>query len=277
MSSLLQYLGDNQVRKRSATLDHLYQSFQMTDDEKAEKVKSGGRKVKLNHNTAIHHLRKAGLLDIRQDKSLQITPGGLKWIGKHKEFTAKDLKQIPDYENWLKNESEPAEEGESPSGKMEKVWKAFRASLADDMLERLSQTTPHRFEDIVIELLEKMGYGLGETTKRTRDGGIDGVMRGDKLGFDEIFVQAKRWDGNVGRKELQEFAGSLTDKKSNRGVFITTSDFTDDAKKFAQSSGSKLILVNGKTLVGYMYEHGVGFKRVKEMEIKEVDEGYFSP
>lgn len=102
-------------------------------------------------------------------------------------------------------------------------------------------------------------------------------MRGDKLGFEEIFVQAKRWDGNVGRKELQEFAGSLTDKKSNRGVFITTSDFTDDAKKFAQGSGSKLILVNGKKLVDYMYEHDVGFKRVKDREIKEVDEGFFSP
>lgn len=279
MGALLQCLSDNQVRERSATLDHLYLVFQMTDDEKAEKVKSGGRRVKLNHNTAIHHLKKAKLLEILQNKSLQITPSGLQWLTTHNKFTAKDLKQIPDYENWLKKKSEEGEETEdadAPSEKMEKVWKEFYASLVEDVLERLSRIAPHRFEEIVIELLEKMGYGIGEVTRKTRDGGIDGVIRGDKLEFDEIFVQAKRWNNNVSRKELQEFAGSLTDKKSNRGVFITTSDFTDDAQRFVQSTDYKIKLVNGKKLVDYMYEHGVGFQHVEKMEIKEVDEGYFS-
>ena len=279
MSALLQYLGDNQVRDRNATLGHLYHVFQMTDDEKVEKVTSGGRRVQLNHNTAIHNLKKANLLGIRQDRSLQITPSGLRWLSTHKEFTAKDLKQIPDYESWLKKkneEGEEADEADTPSEKMEKVWKEFYGSLVDDVLDRLSQVAPHRFEEIVLELLENMGYGDGEVIKKTRDGGIGGVIRGDKLGFEEIFVQAKRWNNNVSRKELQEFAGSLTGKKSSKGVFITTSDFTDDAVQFANSSGSRIILVNGKKLVDYMYEHNVGLQHVEKMEIKKVDEGYFS-
>ena len=251
----------------------------MTDDEKIEKVNSGGRKVNLRHNTAIHYLKKAKLLIIHPDGSLQITPSGLKWLNIYKVFTAKDLKEIPDYQNWLKKKSEEgeeADESDTPSEKMEKVWKEFYGSLVNDVLVLLSKVAPHRFEEIVLELLENMGYGNGEVTKKTRDGGIDGVIRGDKLGFEEIFVQAKRWNSNVSRKELQEFAGSLTDKKSGKGVFITTSDFTDDAEKFAKSSGSQIILVNGKKLVKYMYEHNIGFQHVEKMEIKAVDEGYFS-
>lgn len=271
-SVLLQYLGDNQVRDRHATLNHIYSVFQVTPYEKTTKVKSGGRRVQQRHNSAIYYLKKAGLLDTRQDKRLQVTPSGLKWLSTHKEFTGKDLKQRLK----KKNEDEEADEAYTPNEKMEKAWEEIYSSLVEDVLDRLLSVAPYRFEEIVMELLEAMGYGNGEVTKQTRDGGIDGVIRGDKLGFEEIFVQAKRWHNNVSRKELQEFAGSLTDKKSGKGVFITTSDFTGDAEKFAKSSGSRIILVNGKKLVDYMYEHNVGFQHVKKMEIKEVDEGYFS-
>jgi len=121
-----------------------------------------------------------------------------------------------------------------------------------------------------------MGYGRGEVTGRSGDGGIDGIIDEDKLGLSQIYLQAKRWQGTVPGKEIRDFAGMLDSKKSKKGIFITTSNFSNEAKEFIKATSSKIVLINGKRLAELMFEHNVGFSPGDIYQLKNIDEDYFS-
>ncbi len=164
---------------------------------------------------------------------------------------------------------------------MEAAYENLRDELSDELLARLKKISPAFFERIVIELLVKMGYGgsradAGKAIGRSGDGGIDGIIKEDKLGLDVVYIQAKRWDDNpVGRPAVMQFAGALQAQRANKGIFITTSRFTDDARSYVSQIGSKIVLIDGEQLTSLMIEHDVGVSTVSLYPVKKVDSDYF--
>ena len=141
--------------------------------------------------------------------------------------------------------------------------------------------SPNFFERLVVELLVKMGYGgsrkdAGEAIGRTGDEGIDGIIKEDRLGLDTIYIQAKRWQGTIGRPEIHRFAGALMGQQSKKGIFITTSDFSRDAREYVRHIDSTIVLIDGEQLAQLMIDHGVGVSVATVYEIKKIDSDYFS-
>ena len=165
-----------------------------------------------------------------------------------------------------------------PDGDIEEIYQQIREKVAEDLLQQIKANSPAFFENLVIDLLVKMGYGGSredaEAVGRSGDGGIDGIINQDRLGLDVVYVQAKRWQNNVGAPEIAGFAGALAGKSANKGIFITTSDFTKAAKDY-DAAGFKIILIDGKRLAQLMIDHNVGVSTVKTYEIKRVDSDYF--
>ncbi len=171
--------------------------------------------------------------------------------------------------------------GTTPSEALEKAYENLRDELAEDLLDRLKQTTPPFFERIVVELLVKMGYGgsradAGKAIGRSGDGGVDGIIKEDRLGLDVVYIQAKRWDTNaVGRPDVMQFAGALQAQKATKGIFITTSRFTEDARGYVAQIGSKIVLIDGEQLAQLMIESDVGVSTVSLYPVKKIDSDYF--
>jgi restriction system protein len=170
----------------------------------------------------------------------------------------------------------------TPSEALEDAYQSLRNDLADDLLEKLKTVSPAFFEQCVVELLVKMGYGgsrsdAGRAIGRSGDGGIDGIIKEDKLGLDVIYIQAKRWGTNsVGRPDIQQFAGALQGQRANKGIFITTSRFTEDAKGFVAQIGSKIVLIDGEQLAQLMIDHDVGVSTAATYQVKRIDSDYFN-
>ena len=165
-----------------------------------------------------------------------------------------------------------------PDEDIEEIYQQIREKVAEDLLEQIKANSPSFFENLVIDLLVEMGYGGSredaEAVGRSGDGGIDGIINQDRLGLDVVYVQAKRWKNNVGAPEIAGFAGALAGKGANKGIFITTSDFTKAAKDY-DAAGFKIILIDGKRLAQLMIDHNVGVSTIKTYEIKRVDSDYF--
>ena len=165
---------------------------------------------------------------------------------------------------------------QSPEDMMISGHVSIRESVEKELREKINSNTPSFFESLVLELVSKMGYGVdSHVVGRTGDGGIDGIIREDKLGFDEIYLQAKRWKGTVPIHHVRDFAGALMAKKSTKGIFITSSDFSEDARDFVGDINSKIILINGEDLARYMYDYDIGVRTKNTYEIKQIDEDYF--
>ena len=153
--------------------------------------------------------------------------------------------------------------------------------MAADLLEKIKSNSPAFFEKLVVDLLVKMGYGgsledAGRAVGRSGDGGIDGIIKADPLGLNVVYVQAKRWKGNVGEPPVRDFVGALDGEGVQEGIFITTSNFNPAAKRYAERSSKRIILINGTQLAQYMIDHNVGVSVEKTYEIKRVDSDYFA-
>lgn len=170
---------------------------------------------------------------------------------------------------------------ETPIESIASHYEQIRKALASELLDRVKKSSPQFFERLVILLLVRMGYGgslkdAGQAVGKTGDGGIDGVIREDKLGLDNIYVQAKRWtDKPVGSPDIDQFAGALSKKKAGKGIFITTSCFTKDALASVREYSCRIILIDGVQLAEYMIDHGVGVSVETVYEIKKVDSDFF--
>ena len=151
--------------------------------------------------------------------------------------------------------------------------------LAAALRKQIKGKSPGFFEELVIDLLVKMGYGGSredaEAVGRSGDGGIDGTINEDRLGLDVVYVQAKRWEANVSRPELQKFAGALQGQRARKGIFITTTGFSRDAREYINNIDSKIALMDGRQLAEFMIDHNIGVSTVKTYEIKRVDSDYF--
>ena len=176
---------------------------------------------------------------------------------------------------------EPDEPEHTPEEQIDAAYRLLRSALASEVLERVQEQSPAFFEQLVLDVLRAMGYGGTHEDAASRlgqsgDEGVDGVIREDELGLDLIYVQAKRWQNPAGRPEIQKFFGALHGKRANKGVFITTSSFSNEAASFAESVTPRVILVDGKELARLMIEYGVGVASSRTYEIKRIDLDYFA-
>lgn len=302
MLPVLRLFADG-AKNVAACLPSLKKQFSISEDEAAELLPSG-RTTVLQSRThwARTYLAKAGLLESPKRNLHVITERGRQvlaaqpdridnaylarfdafndWIEKSRE-TARDGQSRP--QDQLDFDISPIDDRQTPEDAMEAASGLLNAALSDELLSMLHQMSPQRFERVILDLLTAMGYGGGDLsrsmmTKATGDGGVDGIIHEDALGLDAVYIQAKRYDAKntVGRPDIQRFIGSLTGEGANKGVFVTTSDFSKDAKDYLHRVQHRVVLINGHRLARLMIQHGVGVRTRQTYFIQSVDEDYFS-
>ena len=268
----------------------LASEFSLTDEEKNEFLPSGQQTVFTNRvGWACTYLKKAGLLLSPRRGYFQITERGRSVVQENPPaVNVKYLEKFPEFVQFksIRKEKQESEESESslrqtPHEALEAAYERLRSELAAEILSNVKTSDPALFESIVVELLVKMGYGgsrkdAGRAIGRSGDEGVDGIIKEDHLGLDNIYIQAKRWEATIGRPEIQKFAGALQGQRARKGVFITASDFTKDALDFVSRIDSKIILIDGPTLSRLMIDFGVGVTTVASYDIKKLDSDYFS-
>lgn len=288
MRPLLEHLADGKAESNRETLDVLSRQFQLTTDELSELLPSGQQSVFTNRIAwAKAHLKNAGLLSSPTRGQYQITARGLEALrDDNRPINLKYLKQFEEYSYGrvgnIKSDEEQIKPTETltPSEQIEIGYQRIREGLEDELLAKIKEASPAFFERLVVELLVAMGYGgsrkdAGQTIGRSGDGGIDGVINEDRLGLDTIYIQAKRWEGVVGRPEIQKFAGALQGQRAKKGVFITTSGFSKEAIEYVSLIENRIALINGKKLTALMIDFGVGVSKIANYDIKRLDSDYF--
>ncbi len=203
----------------------------------------------------------------------------------HKRIDVKILNQYPEFVEFHKarmpKDEEPESPAETPEETLQRSYESIRSDLAGQIVERIVGNSPQFFERLVIDLMVAMGYGgsrvdAGKSIGGTGDEGIDGIIKEDRLGLDLVYLQAKRWDGTVGRPEVQKFVGALHGKRAKKGVFISTGKFSDDAKKYVETIDPRIILIDGRMLAELMIDHGLGTTSTASYQIKRIDSDYFA-
>ena len=296
MLPLLRFAAEKETEiSTSEAVEALAKELGLTEDDLKEMLPSGIQATFVNRvGWASTYMKKAGLLETTRRGFYQITDRGKELLKKQpKTINVKLLKQYPEFLEFQKlkgtRSGDKAPESKvtsdistaTPSEALEAAYENLRDELSDELLSRLKKISPAFFERIVVELLVKMGYGgsradAGKAIGRSGDGGIDGIIKEDKLGLDVVYIQAKRWDNNpVGRPDVMQFAGALQAQRANKGIFITTSRFTDDARSYVSQIGSKIVLIDGEQLSSLMIEHDVGVSTVSLYPVKKVDSDYF--
>ena len=274
---------------RSAIADE----FKLTDQEKAALLPSGKQPIIYNRvGWAGTYLRKAGLLNLPQRGVMEITQRGkdvlaenpeminVKFLEKFPEFV--EFRTVTEEDDGAKSVAETVEAAHgTPEEVLEEAHAQLKSQVLGDIVDRLKSCSPQFFEEVVVDTVVKMGYGgsrkdAGKAIGKSGDEGIDGIINEDRLGLDVIYLQAKRWEGNVSRPEIQKFAGALQGKRAKKGIFITTSDFTGEAREFVKNIDAKIILISGRQLAELMYEHNIGLNTSATYEVKKLDLDYFS-
>ena len=291
MLPFLRYLADGKEHALRDSEENLAEYFKLTPAERAELLPSGQQGIFKNRiGWARTYLKKAVLLESPKRGLFRITERGLKTLAENPlRIDVKFLEQFPEFiefretskpENGTVALSEVVPVKTTPEEAIELAHQGLRDELAQELLSRILGCSPTFFEQLVVELLVKMGYGgsrrdAGERIGQTGDGGIDGIIKEDRLGLDTIFIQAKRWQGSVGRPEIQKFVGALQGQRAKKGVFITTSFYTADAVDYASRIDTKVVLIDGKQLAGLMIDFDVGVSAAASYVVKRIDSDYF--
>jgi restriction system protein len=291
MLPFLQHLADGQEHTLADAEESLAEHFKLSPAERAERLPSGQQGVFKNRiGWARTYLKKAALLESPRRAVFRITERGLQTLTTQPaRIDGKYLEQFPEFmefrdasksDSGLASPIELAPSRTTPEEAIEAAHQGLQDQLAAELLTRILACSPTFFEQLVVELLVKMGYGgsrkdAGERIGQTGDGGIDGIIKEDRLGLDTIFIQAKRWQGNVGRPEIQKFVGALQGQRAKKGVFITTSSDTADAADYASRIDTKVVLIDGKHLAGLMIDFDVGVSPAAAYIVKRIDSDYF--
>lgn len=291
MLPLLAFFKDGAEHNSRETVEHLAQHFQLSEEECKELLPSGQQGVFNNRvGWARSYLKQAGLLASTRRGFNRITTAGLAVLDKNPEkITVKFLDQFDSFQEFRNRkrtrtkltDTVCAENEITPAEALEAAYENLRHELSRELLTQLKAISPSLFEKIVVDLLLKMGYGgnradAGKAIGKTNDAGIDGIIKEDKLGLDIIYIQAKRWENTVSRPEIQKFAGALLGQSAKKGIFITTSDFSQSARDYVASIDTKIILIDGEQLVHYLIDNNVGVAPVSLYEIKKIDSDYFT-
>lgn len=291
---LLRLLESGKELSMGEAVEALSQEFRLSPDARKEKLPSG-RQAKFDNRVgwARTYLKKAKLIESPERGRVRITQRGLAVLLENPLVVDRAfLSRFPEFRAFLSgapdgiDAPQPVESSVSkdvdrtPQDLIEAGYTKLQGALISELLERVKSCSPSFFERLVVHLLVKMGYGgtqedAGRAVGQTNDGGIDGIIKEDRLGLDVIYIQAKRWEGSVGRPTVQAFAGSLEGQRARKGILITTSHFTQEAKDYVTRIEKKIVLINGQHLAELMIEFGVGVSEEDKYVLHRIDLDFF--
>jgi len=301
MLPFLEVIRDGQEHNIQDIINQLAIRYNLTQDERYQRSPNSTNIVFNNKiGWTKTHLKNAKLIENPRRGIVKISERGLQVLTENPlRIDMRYLSRYPEYVTFrMASRVLPAEDEVvdhttvdivplmrntlTPFELLEQSYQEIRNDLADDLLEQVLSCSPQFFEQMVIDLLISMGYGgsrqdAGQAIGQSHDGGVDGIIKEDKLGLDEIYIQAKRWNKTtVGRPDVQNFVGSLVGRRAIKGIFITTSDFSRDAQEYVRGIDKKVILINGKELTQLMIDHGIGVTDITSYILKRVDTDYFT-
>ncbi len=292
LKPLLDLATDGKEHSIREARERLVDTLNLTEEDLAELLPSG-QQTKYDNRVqwAKAYFIQAKVFSSPRRGYFQITDRGreLHEAG-HSRISIKILNRYPEFVAFHsppRTKTADTEDSESvlsssstPEELLQQAYQSLRNELGNELLSKVKDNTPEFFEHLVVDLMVAMGYGgsrldAGKSIGRSGDEGIDGIIKEDRLGLDVIYLQAKRWEGSVGRPEIQKFVGALTGKRAKKGVFITTGEFADTAQKYADSIEPKVILIDGHSLANYMIDLNLGVSTTANYQIKRVDSDYF--
>lgn len=296
MLPLLQQLEDGKEHTNQEAIEKLIKFFSLTSEEANDMLPSGKQTTFYNRvGWARTYLAKAGLIEMPRRSHYRITSRGKEVLkSKPERIDMKFLEKFPEYIEFRDKEGVKKRPSETETGSepktistktpeeiLEYAYQEIRDNLAQEVLLLVKKSPPAFFERLVVELLVNMGYGgsrreAARAVGQTGDEGIDGIIDEDRLGLDAIYIQAKRWEATVGRPEIQKFVGALMGKRARKGIFITTSGFTNDATNYVSNIDFRVVLIDGKRLAEYMIDYDIGVTASTSYQLKRVDSDYFS-
>ncbi len=292
MLPLLRLMADRQEKSIRESTELLAAEFQLAPEDISALLPSGRQSIFRNRvGWAKTYISQAGLLTSTRRGHFRITDRGIEVLGKAPgRIDIRFLEQFPEFVGFRERaiQTEPAvatsgprqESEQTPDEALEQAYKRIRHNLAEDLLAAVQSASPRFFEKLAIKLLLAMGYGdpleeAGQVLGRTGDEGIDGLINEDKLGLDAIYIQAKRWEGTLGRPEIQKFVGAMHGK-ARKGIFITTGRFSNEAREYVvHLRDLRVALVDGGNLADLMIEHNLGVSKESSYEVKRLDKDFF--
>lgn len=289
--AFLRALEDGELHNAKEVRGIVASSMNLSDHDLAEMLPSGRQRTFDNRVAwARAYLDKAGLIETPVRGKYRITDDGRKALASGAKIDLDYLEKSDDFKAFHRSAgldsetAQPVDTEESPMEVLEAAYQKVNATLANQLMDEVMKLTPVEFERLVVKLLLKMGYGsgieeAGMVTQQSNDGGIDGIIKEDQLGFSHIYIQAKQWatGQTVGRQEIQRFVGALQGKQAQKGLFITTAKFSNGANEYvANLLGAKVVLVDGSALTKLMIKHNVGVSVEEVYEVKKIDSDFFA-
>jgi len=286
---LLEFASDGKEHSLAEVHESIKNTMSLSEEDLQELLPSG-RQTKFKNRVAWakSYFVQAKVLDSPQRGLLVITDRGKELLSQgHDRIDIKILNQYPEFVEFHTVQPGEAptvdttkEQDETPEESLQKSYQSIRTDLASEVLMRIKNKSPKFFEILVVDLMVAIGYGgsrsdAGRSIGQSGDEGIDGIIKEDRLGLDVIYLQAKRWDGSVGRPEIQKFVGALHGKRAKKGVFITTGNFTTEAISYVATIDPKVILIDGRELAELMIDHNLGVSTNATYELKKIDTDYF--
>ncbi len=292
MLPLLEFLSDGAEHSMEQATEHIASRFELTPEEREERIPSGNSTyIKNRTGWARTYLKKAGLLCSPKRGHIQLTDRGRQALTEQPSRIDRTyLEQFPEFVEFQQKTNSRTDRKEvetiapttqTPEETIEVGYSQLRSQLADELLDLIKSCSSDFFERLVVDVIVAMGYGgshrdAATATKKSHDGGIDGIIKQDRLGLDAIYIQAKKWEASIHRPEIQKFAGALQGVRARKGIFITTSSFSDGARDYVALIDSKIVLIDGIELAQLMIDHGIGVTLHQTYEIKRLDSDYFA-
>lgn len=285
MLPILGVLSDGKPRSMFEISSILEKEFNLTEEEKLETVSNGYTRFYDRVSWGRTYLKKAGLVfQDSKGSDIKITESGINLLKENPDKIDIDfLKRYPSFLIFKEGNKKTSEELNntlterfSPQDMVDQGFQQFSETLKSDLLEKLQSTNPYFFEKVALILFQKMGYGDFQETSKSGDGGIDGIIKQDKLGLEKIYIQAKRFSNanKVREPEIRNFIGAMSGDV-NKGIFVTTSSFDQSAIDKAKNASHKIILIDGKELTELMIKNNVGVQVASVYEFKEIDVDFF--
>ena len=286
---VLKYMGDGAEHTVSELTEAMAKHFVLSDEDLAQLLPSGAQ---TRHQNRVYwgrtYLTKAGLLEAVGRGRVRITALGKELLATNPvRIDRTMLNKYPDFRTFAQHTATPSApttttsvELETPEERLESNYQSLREDLSERLLAQVKKASPAFFERLVVDVLVAMGYGgsrvdAGKAVGQTGDGGIDGIIKEDRLGLDIVYLQAKRWENTVGSAAVRDFVGSLVGHSASKGVLLTTSRFSKDAEEYARRIPQKVVLINGEQLAGLMIDFGVAVTTANTYVVKKLDLDYF--
>ena len=289
--AFLKAVSDGELHSAKDVRNNIANSMKLTEEDLAEMLPSGSQRTFDNRVAwARTYLDKAGLIETPMRGKYHITEEGITALTSNEKIDLAYLEKSEKFKDFHNVTTQNTsieiqdEKNETPLEILESAHKQYLSALASQLMDEVMKLTHVEFERLVVKLLLKMGYGsgiegAGMVTQASNDGGIDGIIKEDQLGFSHIYIQAKQWalEQTVGKPEIQKFVGALQGQQAQKGLFITTARFSSGAIQYANNLlGVKVVLVDGSALTKLMIKHSVGVSLEQTYEVKKIDSDFFA-